>query len=142
MVNRTVNFAAGLLWCYAGLLVVEALTVGAGRHWTDWGHFILHILGALAVSLLAVAVRRGRRQAWLIVVIVGGLMSLLGLASLLILFSLPAPAQREILQGFPQLFQLGSLSFPLFVLSVGVLASSVTLLLTRTARVFFQSHRE
>lgn len=137
-VNRAVKVAAGLLWCYAALLVVEAVAVGLGRNWTDRRHLVLHILGALGVSLLARAVLRGRRWAELIVVTVGGLLSLLGLAGVLILFFMPAPQRRDLMEGFRQSFQLGGLSFPLFLLSVGVLASSVTLLLTREARsVFF-----
>lgn len=136
--NRAVKAGAFLLQCYAALLVVEAVAVGVGRHWTDRHHFVLHIVAALGVFLLARAVFRGRRWAWLIVVIVGGILSLLGLGTLLILWFLPVSVRRDLMKGFAELFQLGSLSFPLFLLSVGVLAGSVTILLTRAARgVFF-----
>ncbi len=142
VVNRAVRVAAGLLWCYAGLLVVEAVAVGVGRHWTDRKHLVLHLLGALGVFLLARAVLRGRRWAGLIVVIVGGALSLLGLTSLLIVFFSPVSVRRDIAKGMMELYQLGSLSVPLGLLSLAVLAGSVALLLTKQARdVFFPRSR-
>jgi hypothetical protein len=100
---------------------------------------VQHLLVALAYGLLGWAVWQGRRWAWWVVVIVVGAISLLGVADVLFILSRPAAQQAEVIREMEDLFQFGSATFPLFVLSVAVLAGSVLALLTREARDAFFS---
>lgn len=135
--NRSVKVAALLFWCYAGLMVLEAVGIGVAREWSDKKHLVQHLLVALAYFLLGWSVLRGRRWAWWVVVIVVGAISLLGVAGLLLILSGPAPRRSTLIGGLEEFFQFGSLTLPLFVLSVAVLAGSVLALLTREARDSF-----
>ncbi len=138
--NRSVKASAVLLCCYAGLLVLEAVAMGVARGWSDRRHLVQHILGALAYFGLGWAVLRKRRWAWWVVVIVVGLLSALGLAATGLVFLQPGEQRSGVLRQMEELFQFGSATLPLFVLSVAVLLGSVVSLLTREARdTFFRS---
>ncbi|MCI0721743.1 MAG: hypothetical protein L0338_22650 [Acidobacteria bacterium] len=108
--------------------------MGVAREWSDQRHLAQHLLAALAYFLLGRSVLRGRRWAWWVVVIVVGAISLLGLAGVVFTLSQPAGLRSEAIRELEQLFQFGSLTFPLFVLSVVVLAASVLVLLRKEAR--------
>ncbi len=66
-----------------------------------------------------------------------GAISLLGVAGVVFTVSQPAGLRSEAIRGLEQLFQFGSLTFPLFVFSVAVLAASVLALLRKEARDAF-----
>lgn len=135
--NRSVKAAAVFLWCYAALLVLEAVGMGVARDWSDRKHLVQHLLAALAYFLLGWSVLRRHRWAWWVVIIVVGAISLLGVAGVVFIVSRPASLRSEFIKGLEELFQFGSSTFPLFALSVAVLVGSVIALLTREARDAF-----
>jgi len=114
--------------------------MGVARDWSDRKHLVQHLLGAVAYTFLGWSVLRGHRWAWWVVVVVVGALSLLGVAGVLLIAT--RPASSGTMRQFEELFQFGSATFPLFILSVAVLLGSVMALLTKEARhEFFPRQR-
>ena len=138
--SRAVKAAAAFLWCYSVLLLVETVGMGVARDWSDHGHLVQHVLVALAYSGLGWAVLHRQRWAWWVVVIVVGLISVIGIGAAAVFVFEPEAQPSGLGQGFVELFQMGRSAYPLFVVSVLVLAGSVLCLLTRGARdAFFRA---
>lgn len=141
MSTISVKAAATLLWCYAGLLVLEAIGMGVARNWSDTRHLVQHLLVGLAYVILGWSVWRERRWAWWVVVIVVGGISLLGVGMVIFVILMPTAPRAEFVKQLEELFQFGWATFPLLIFSVVVLAGSVVSLLTPQSRqAFFRSH--
>jgi len=122
--------------CFAAFLVVEAVAYAVVQGRFDLPHFSLHILGAMAWSLVVWGLLHGRRWAWLVVVTFGSVMCLLVSATLLVVMLREEPL-GAVLESAQSAAGLGRLGLPLGILSVAALAGSLALLLQKEAREAF-----